>query len=162
MTFKTLKEEAANLGIVFSPNIGEETLKTKIREFKLAQEVIAETTGAVTKVEQDNALRDEALKLVRVKVTCLNVEKARQQGFWAIGSNSLVGTIKKFIPVNVPWYMPQILVNVIQEKQFTISTGKNNQRMWTKEYNVEILPDISIQELEDLKHQQALKATSDQ
>lgn len=161
MSFKELKAEATDLGIVFSPNIGEETLRTKIRDFKLAQEVIAETTGAVTKVDQDNAMRDEALKLVRVRVTCLNVEKAKQQGFWAIGGNSLVGTIRKYIPVNQPWYMPQILVNVIQEKQFTISTGKSNQRMWTKEYNVEILPDISVQELEDLKHQQALKAIND-
>lgn len=161
MSFKELKAEATDLGIVFSPNIGEETLRTKIRDFKLAQEVIAETTGAVTKVDQDNAMRDEALKLVRVRVTCLNVEKAKQQGFWAIGGNSLVGTIRKYIPVNQPWYMPQILVNVIQEKQFTISTGKSNQRTWTKEYNVEILPDISVQELEDLKHQQALKAIND-
>ena len=161
MTIKELKAEAAELGIVCSPNIGEETLRNKIRDFKLAQEVIAETTGAVTKVDQDNAMRDEALKLVRVKVTCLNIEKARQQGFWAIGGNSLVGTIRKYIPVNQPWYMPQILVNVIQEKQFTISSGKNNQRIWTKEYNVEILPDISVKELEDLKHQQALKAASE-
>lgn len=159
-TKKELMQEADKLGITYSPNIGEATLRKKIEDFRIAQEVIEESVGKLSKHELDNQLREQANKLVRIQVTCMNPQKHDQQGTIVMASNSVVGTHRKYISFNVPWHMPQILVNALEEKEFAIPT-KGNGRKLVKEYQVTYLPDLTPEELADLKHQQAIKATKE-
>ena len=155
MSIKDLKEEALSLGLSFSPNIGEETLRKKISDFRIAQETVQELQGMSTE-DLNQRLKNEALVQVRIELTCMNPAKAKHQGDILMASNSNIGTIKKYVPFNTPWHIPQILLNVAEEKQFTMHDSKNNRRRWVKEYQIRVLPPLSVEELDDLKNQQAI------
>lgn len=154
-SMKDLKTIASSLGITYSPNIGEATLAKKIEDYNLAQEKVNELKG-LDKNEIEKALRDEALQQVRVKINCINPAKAKHQGDWLMASNSLIGTIKKFVPFNTEWHIPQILLNVAEEKKFTQHDARKNVRRLIKEYQIEVLPALTIEELDDLRHEQNL------
>lgn len=177
-----LKERAKTLGVSFHPNIGLENLKTKIEEKLGAKEENSENSseekvkatkenpGDVpeeTKIETQVRLRKEAQKLVRVRITCMNPNKKEIEGEFFTASNSLVGTIKKFVPFDNSegWMVPQIILNMIQERECQVFYTKkvNGVKMrkgkLIKEFAVEILDPLTEKELKELADRQS-KANS--
>jgi hypothetical protein len=111
--------------------------------------------------------RRKAQKLVRCIITNLNPEKKDWPGqIISVGSRKL-GTFKHFVPFNTgePWHLPQIVVDVLMDKQCTVfhtkklqdGTEKVEGRL-IKEYNIQVLPNLTPDELSDLARTQALKA----
>lgn len=157
-----LKAEASKLNMVFSPNIGTETLKARITAEKLNREANADSINNETASQRYTRLKRTATQMLRVEVTCLNSNKTQEQGVWAMGSNPIVGCIKEYIPMGVPWHISRIGYNVLKEKMFSKQAsgtrGGEGKRVLTEEYQITILPELTPAELKTLKQvQQATK-----
>lgn len=169
-----LKERATTLGITFHPNIGIDKLRDKVAaaiEGKPAvpdaPEVVAEVE---TKAQRAARLRKEANQLVRIRVTCMDPAKKEWLGAMYSVSNSLVGTIKKYVPFNNDegWHVPQMLLNHLRERTCQIFVSKTNpdgSKSRTgkiiKELAIEVMPALTSVELQELAQRQAMANNQD-
>ena len=92
----TLKARADMLGIAYHPSIGVEKLKEKISAVTSNQPKEPETV--VSDVKNDP--KADALRLIRIKLQCMNPAKKEWEGEIISVGNSVVGTVKKYIPFN--------------------------------------------------------------
>jgi len=152
-----LKEQAKELGIDHSPNIGADTLDNKIKGH-LAQ---LESLPSETAQSHREKKVKQATRLRRVIVTCQNQTKTNsdRQGEIVMASNSVVGTLKKFFPYGYPTHLEQMLVNVLEEKKYQQFFGPGNTKSReVKEFSIDYLPDLTPEEVQDLKKMQAIRA----
>jgi hypothetical protein len=103
----------------------------------------------------------EALKLVRCQISCNNKNKTSYSGEIFSARNAVIDEVKKFIPFNVPTHVPQILLNMIKEKQVQmfkkekLANGAVVTRSYlAPEYNIQILPPLTPAEFEAIKQKQ--------
>lgn len=164
-----LKERATKLGIKFHPSIKAETLQAKIKE------AMGEDSNATNKpvVEASSTVvdpRKEAARLIRIRLTCMNPAKKEWDGEIITVGNSVVGTHKKYIPFNADegWHVPKIIFDALVERQCQVFTtvkdsrGNNiRQGKLIKEFNIEVLPNLTSEELQELARRQALGRTVD-
>lgn len=167
----SLKARADLLGISYHPSIGLEKLKEKVNAAVVASEPVVTQTpleaesATETKEQRRARKRREANKLVRIRVTCMNPAKKEWDGELFTAGNSLVGSFTKMVPFNADegWYVPQIILNQIQQRMCQIFISTKDDRGNTirrgkqiKEFAVEILPDLTMEELRDLAQRQAM------
>lgn len=180
-----LKERAKQMGIPFSNNISLETLRKRIAdkmEGKDEPEVnplsgdveIAAITSAPKKLDaKQNALalrkmmqRDQ-MKLVRVRITNMDPKKKDLPGeIWTV-SNEYLGNVRKMIPygeqTDEGFHIPYCLFRLLQSKRFLhIRTVKDRvtgverqEKQWVKEFSLDVLPDLTKEELARLAAAQA-------
>ena len=163
----TLKARADMLGVKYHPSISLEKLREKITA-SLENETKNEDTGiGVTESDTQKRIRlqQEASKLVRIRVTCMNPAKKEWEGEIFTVGNAGVGTFKKYVPFNADdgWHVPNIIYETMKERQcqvFTTSKTKNGVTMrqgkLIKEFAIEVLPPLTEEELKDLAQRQAL------
>lgn len=164
-----LKEQADKLGVKYSPNIGETTLRERVNDaiIKASKEPAKPKQVPVTKEISEGQRRAtklaEATRLVRVRVTCMDPKQKLKSGVTYQVENSLVGTIGKHIPFNVPTHVPQVLLNLMEEKKFQTFIAGESKFGITKKipkqiktYSIEYLDPLTPQEFEDLKIKQAM------
>lgn len=166
-----LKARADKLGISYHPSIGAEKLREKINaalayEGEQTQEAaVAKGPQEETEAQRRQRIMDEALKLVRIRVTCMNPAKKEIDGEIFTTGNAIIGTVRKYVPFNAPdgWHVPQIILNMLQERQFQqfyneiVKNGVSVRRSrMVKEFAIEILPPLTDEELKDLAQQQAM------
>lgn len=178
-----LKQRAALMGITHSPNIGIDTLKAKI-EASTSEVIEEEKVKPVAEIDQPrsnpytntrNRIRNEALKLIRIRLTNMNPGKADLHGDLYAVSNKFIGEIRKFIPYDPKFYengyhVPQCILNQLQTKQFmstrivkdpTVPSGERTEAIMVKEFAIEILPPLTDIELKKLAaDQRARNATA--
>lgn len=169
----SLKARADQLGITYHPSIGLEKLREKVNavinsETPPAEEKAPEADPAAP-VEESLSdrrwrLRREANELVRIRVTCMNPAKKEWEGELFTAGNSTIGSMTKFVPFNNDegWHVPRIILNQIQQRQcqifVTVRDSRGNQTRqgkMIKEFAVEIMPNLTVEELKDLATQQA-------
>ena len=180
-----LKERAKQMGIPFSNNISLETLRKRIAdkmEGKDEPEVnplagdseIAAITAAPKKLDaKQNALalrklmQREQMKLVRVRITNMDPKKKDLPGeIWTV-SNEYLGNVRKMIPYGEQtddgFHIPYCLFRQLQSKRFLhIRTVKDRvtglerqEKQWVKEFSLDVLPDLTKEELARLAAAQA-------
>ena len=180
-----LKERAKQMGIPFSNNISLETLRKRIAdkmEGKDEPEVntlagdseIAAITSAPKKLDaKQNALalrklmQREQMKLVRVRITNMDPKKKELPGeIWTV-SNEYLGNVRKMIPYGEQtddgFHIPYCLFRQLQSKRFLhIRTVKDRvtglerqEKQWVKEFSLDVLPDLTKEELARLAAAQA-------
>jgi hypothetical protein len=163
-----LKARADRMGMSYHPSIGLDKLKEKITEALSKQKpqtvqevnvVSAEETENQRKVRK----KREATKLVRVRITCMNPNKREWPSEVFTVSNSVVPKQERCVPFGVEWHVPQIMLNMIQQRQCQVfysvrdKWGNNfRQGKLIKEFAVEILPDLTREEIKDLAQRQAM------
>lgn len=156
-----LKKRADKLGITYHTNIGVDKLREKVNSF-LAEDVVEEVP--LTQKQQRVALKKEQEKLVRVRITCMDPSSKALQGEYITVSNKLVGTLKRFIPFAVEWHVPQIMLNVLRQKQHSVffveKVGKKEITRYrlVNTYAIELLEPLTHKELVDLAKKQAMAA----
>ena len=140
-SFEELKQEADELGLTYSPNIGKAKLEEKIeqryKEIEESSEV--STKGAL-------ATRKEALKIIAeqivenkktkvVKITMVDKREA-STATHAYFSN---GDVSLNIPLDVWVEMPNILIQLAEEARAVIHVDSNGitEPKLTKKYVVE-------------------------
>ena len=180
----TLKKQAKDLNIKFHPNIGMKALQKRIKEKQVeiaAEQQVPEPVAKPTQAKVMNShesrqmkphevkemLKREALELVRVRITCMNPNKKAWEGEIFSIANSNIPTQKKYVPFNIQegWHIPKIMVDMIQSREYQAFVNDRDYRGRTirksvmkKEFNVEILPPLTNEELKELKAKQALAA----
>ena len=170
-----LKARADMMGIPYHSSIGVEKLRAKIEaklndqpdpdaidKVALDKPVVGMTEGMKRKKAQE-----EALKLVRVNITCMNPAKREWEGEIFTVGNDLVGTVKKYVPFNTTdgWHVPAILLQMIREREcqiFVTERAKNGVNVRTgkqiKEFAVDVLEPLTPAELKELAQRQAMAA----
>lgn len=168
-----LKARADALGISYHPSIGVEKLREKVnaalKKDEAPQEAPTEDANE-TESERRNRLRQEASKLVRIRLTCMNPHKKEWQGEFITAGNSVVGTFTKFIPFNADegWHVPHIIYEQLRDRECQVfvsvrdSKGNVTRKGKTiKEFAIEVLPPLTEEELKDLAQRQAMAKSVD-
>lgn len=191
-----LKQRATLMGITFSNNIGEETLRQRIAD-KQAEldaaasgaentgeegdtvqqeqgEVNALETGTSPKeevtTERPLTLREkirlEQMRLVRVRITCLDPKKKDLPGEILTVANEYLGTVRKFIPfgevTDDGYHIPYCLYKMLDARKFlNIRTFKDRrtgtvrvESGYVKEFALEVLDPLTPAELAKLANAQ--------
>ncbi|WBM84721.1 hypothetical protein [Pseudomonas phage vB_PaeP_PS28] len=194
---EVLQEKATALGIQFRSNTGVEKLREKINavlnDEAVGDEEEDEATEATSSIPKPSAeagaaalkaaeaprpktegelRRDRRLaahRLIRCRITCHNPNKNDWDAeYFSIG-NDEIGTIRRLVPYEVDWHVPEALLNFIKSKQYqhfytvTEQTPMGPQKVRrsksVREFSVEILPQLSEDELESLRKQQAVNGS---
>lgn len=167
-----LKQRASMMGIVFSNNIGIEKLRERVNE-KLAEEASQEE--AVKPIEakvKEKSLRqniiDENMRLIRIRITNLDPKKSNLPGEIITVANEFLGTVRKFVPfgevTDGGYHVPYCIYKLLKSRKFlNIRTVKNPadplkpiiQQNWVNEFALEVLPQLTQEELDKLAVTQA-------
>lgn len=175
----TLKGRADLMGIKYHPSISLDKLRAKVNAAITSDATgedisDANDTPVVEEVEtlsqRRGRKRREANELVRVRVTCMNPAKKEWDGEIFTAGNSLVGSFTKYVPFSAEdgWHVPRIILNQIQQRQAQIFVEARDARgnkvrksKLIKEFAVEILPNLTPQELDELARRQAMAKSID-
>ena len=150
-----------------------EEIEKEIVVEEIEKEIVVEEkpkTIPVKKVETAAAkkirMRNEAIKLVRVRLTCMNPAKKNWPGEIFSVSNKILGTIKKYIPYDTTedgYHVPHVIYEHLKDRQYQTFIRRklaNGQTAVTgklvKEFSIEILPSLTQKELDKLATQQAM------
>jgi hypothetical protein len=107
----------------------------------------------------------EANELIRIRIQCMNPNKKEWEGELFTAGNSVIGSFTKFVPFDVEdgWHVPRIIYNQIVQRQcqvFTTTTDSRGNKVRTgkliREFAIEILPQLTTDELHDLAQRQAM------
>lgn len=155
--FDALKDKATMLGVSFHPSISEEKLRARIKEKEDADKAEAKVMKTYDKKDAD-----DPLALVRVRVTCMDPAKRKHTGELITCGNTKIGTLRRMVPFGVEWHIPRIMLNVMRDKKFRMGkTIKQNGREvnvneFVPAFAIEVLPQLSKEELKDLAQRQAM------
>jgi len=173
-----LKTRADTLGITYHTNIGVDKLKLKIENKldgvsdsveEVAAKPVPQAPQKETIMQRNTRLRQEASKLVRIRVVCMNPEKKSYTGEIITVSNAVVGTFKKFVSFgnDEGWHVPNIIYKQLLERRCqTWVTSKVNGKtvkksVMIKEFAVEVLDPLTPTEMKDLATKQAMSQSID-
>ena len=165
----SLKALADQQGLKYKENIPTDRLRALVYG---ASDEVDEPVAVVEESLADKRLRirNAALKLIRVNITCMNPAKAAYTGELFTIGNSIIPTITKMVPFGTPegYHIPQILLDHIKGKDFQTfipKKGKNGIDTVTskciREYAVEILPSLTPAEIQEIAKLQAMKSNQD-
>ena len=180
-----LKERAKVMGIPFSNNISLETLRKrvadKMEEKDEAPEVnaltgdpeIAQAMVAKPLNQQANAIAlrklvyAKQMRQVRVRITNMDPKKKDLPGeIWTV-SNEYLGNVRKMIPygeqTDEGFHIPYCLFRLLQSKRFLhirtvkdpVTGAERHDKQWVKEFSLDVLPDLTKEELARLAAAQA-------
>lgn len=180
-----LKERAKVMGIPFSNNISLETLRKRVADKMEgkdeAPEVnaltgdpeIAQAMAAKPLDQKANAIALRKLmhatqmRLVRVRITNMDPKKKDLPGeIWTV-ANEYLGTVRKFVPYGEQtddgFHIPHCLYRLLDSKRFLHirdvkdrTTGIVRQdKVWAKEFSLDVLPTLTQGELDRLAAAQA-------
>lgn len=162
-----LKERASQLGIKGYANMKLETLKEKINA-KLEPKQKKDLGKAGAKLTAKQKARKEALKLERVMVTNMDPNRSKASGILLTHSGRGIGTVKRFVPYNVETHVEKVLLARLREKEFQqhIQHKGDNGKFWVESklvssHAINVLPQLTPQELKDLAAQQAKNQSID-
>lgn len=179
MTRDELKVRAEELGLSYNSNIKTDALAELITnaENGLTPEIVAAAKEAeevakklvaekpVEVVVENKAktvgqvkaeARKNAMKLVRCVVASMDKDKADLSGEIISCGNSMTGMIKKFIPFGKEWHVPTVILETLKDKKMLMTRDRRTDKGTVKEhyevsqYNVQILPDLTQEELNRL------------
>ena len=173
---EALKARCQLLGIQTQGNQSNETLRALIRAKQDEMDAAARQANPVAfdeAVETSEGrtpslreyLKTEALKLVRVRISCMNPQLAKMGSVIITTGNEYTGTVRKVVffgeKTENGYHIPQIILNVLQRRKFQQVVEERNHKghlvpraRWMKEFNIEILPPLTQKELNALKDRQ--------
>lgn len=139
-------------------------------ELKKEEAPVAAPARVLTAQEKVNAARDaarkEALRLVRINVTCMNPLKKEWPGEIITVGNNLIGTVSKMVPFDTVdgWHVPNIIYLMLKERQFQqfsakkVPKGQPSSRVTklVREFSIEVLDPLTEAELAALKQRQLI------
>lgn len=152
-----------------TPLITKEVLEKAVADTQLASDLAVTTLAAAiqeTKEAKRFRLRKEATALVRVNVMNMNPFRKEWEGDTYCVGNSVIGTIKRYVPFNTDWHVERALLNVMEERKCQIFTTRKDPRTGQevktprtiKELQIAILPPLTEKELKELAQRQAMAA----
>lgn len=172
---EVLKKRADQMGLTYHPSIGVDALREKVSAHLAGQN--AQTVNVTVQTDfkptaealkfaadqNNNYIRRQAMRLVRIQITCMNPNKKEWEGEMFMVQNDILSA-KRYVPFNTPWHVEQCILDMIQDRQCQIfrnfkgTNGITTQKpVYISEFSVTVLPPLTEQELEDLRKAQALR-----
>lgn len=163
-----LKEKADLLGVEYKSNVPDAKLLELI-EAKMKPTTAVETVKPKAELTDDEivaevtaAQRKSMMKLRRVILSCNDPQmKEAEMTPYLHVSNSIISLPRVTFPLNVEWHVPQAYYDLLKAEVCGIAVkGKDGKgrtvttRKEIKRYNIQDLPDLSIEEIQDLKTMQ--------
>ena len=186
-----LKQRARLMGLNISNNIGLDTLKKKIEEHQAAKAqgdvpatgdiqgapatahmnplAQSEQTPVQTPHQKQKSLRqqlrDEQMKLVRIRIQNLDDKKKDLPGEIFTVANEYIGVVRKYIPYTEGasedgYHVPYCIYQMLKDRKFVSirTVGKKGQETvetrMAREFALEVLPQLTPEELERLAQAQ--------
>jgi len=183
-----LKARADLMGIKYHPSTGLDKLRAKIENAlkgNISENSSLNDDEDVTKIQNKSAeyltekefkeeefrlRKQNAGKLVRVRVTCMNPAKKDWDGEIISVGSAKIGTYKKFVKFNTEdgWHIPHIIYEYLKEKKCSIFITVVDQKgqkvrkaKLVNEFSIEVLPALTKEELKELAQRQAMEAGKD-
>lgn len=171
---KLLKKRADQIGVKYSNNIGLETLAERINDKLEGKEQKPEETPPPPLVKPEDVdkpapktlrekLVQENMKLVRIRITCLDPKKKEWPGEIITVANEYLGTVRKYVPFGEAteegYHVPYCIYKYLKARKFlnirTYKDRKNQNQIkvdsnWVPEFAIEVLPQLSKEELAKL------------
>lgn len=119
------------------------------------------------------SIRNEQMKLVRVRISNMDPKKADLPGEILTVANRYVGNVKIFVPYGEKtddgWHIPYIIYKLLVSRKFLqIKTTKNPvtrqlqvTKRWVREFAIEVMDPLTVNEIKDLANQQAAAGSID-
>ena len=170
----TIKARLDQMKVSYHPSIGLEKAREKLAAAladkpTLDAPPVAAASPAEPEPESERErlqrLKREALRLIRIRVTCMNPNKRELEGELITVGNSLIGTVTKFVPFNNEegWHVPHIMYEALADRKcqvFFTEKLKNGVAVrrgkQISEFAIEVLPPLTEEELHDLAQRQAM------
>lgn len=172
----TLKARADLMGVSYHPKISAEKLEEKIAahlagdgkdDKEVKEEAVKEDESVA---EKRSRMKQEAMKLVRIRLTCMNQAKKNWKGELITVANNLVKS-SRYVPFNAQdngWHVEQIILNVLRERKYAVFQDEPNGKGGTvrrsrlvPEFAIEVLPPLTPAEIKELARTQAMREGSD-
>jgi hypothetical protein len=169
-----LKQQADKIGLKYHPSIGVDALRTKIAEALTSPGPVVNepeakpVAAAPNKMSRRKELQMEALKLVRLRITNLNPQKKDLQGEIFTVSNSFIGDVKRFVPFGETTedgtHLEWVIYKQLKARRFLqVKTRKDPRhpgqmivdQKWVPEFALEVLDQLTEEELKELARTQA-------
>lgn len=157
---ESLKNKCRLVGLTHSPNIGYETLLTKYNEYMTAVDARDKRMDGTTLPASTRQHHIEAAhKLVRVIITPHDPRYAQLDGIMQFSGNRVVPTFGKYVPFNVVWHVPEIILQHLSSMEFShfrSKRGSKNNVARTveaesrKSFSIERLPPITQEEMDKI------------
>jgi hypothetical protein len=165
-----LKDRANRMGLKYRKHITLDNLRSKVADVLAdkesaneAQSLTKPSTKALTENEQRVVLKQEAAALTRIRVTCMDPNKREYDGDFFCAGNRIIGTYKVYVPFDVEWHVPSVILKMIRRKQCQVFVSKRDERgrqiregKSIKAFAVEVLPALTEQEMQELAQRQAM------
>lgn len=167
--YALLKERARAMGLTVSNNIGLETLRSKVNEAMGAvpdenadKEQVNALEPNVKKRTLRQKLYDEEMRLIRVRITCMNPNKKELPGEVFTFANEYLGTVRKYVPFGEAtengYHVPHCIFTMMQARKFlNIRTYRDRrtgtdrvESNWAKEFAIEVLDPLTQKDLDKL------------
>lgn len=178
-----LKSRAKMMGITFSNNISVEKLREKIqakidgeaeKPDEDADQVVEAPAlkGEGPKKFDPSELTNEAMKLIRCRITNMNPQKKDLHGEIITVANRFIGTVRRFVPFGEAtddgWHIPFCIFQELESKRFlNIRTIRNRQtgairveQSWQREFALDVLTPLTEEELKQLATAQMAAGTA--
>jgi len=176
-----LKGRARMMGIVFSNNIGLQALRLKVAAKQAEAEEVPEEEPVVVNAltgedpsKPKQTLREklisEQMKLVRLRITCMDSKKKDLPGEIFTVANEYLGTVRKFVPfgevTDNGYHVPFCIYTMLKDRKFlnirTVKSANGKVRVehnMAKEFALEILEPLTPIEMAALANAQAAAGT---
>lgn len=117
-------------------------------------------------------LQAEQMKLVRCRITCMDPKKADLTGEIFTVANEYLGTVRKFVPFgeitdngyHIPYCIYQMMLGreFLQIRTVKKSGGRQETKTaYVREFSIDVLPDLTKEELARLANMQASRGDVD-
>lgn len=163
-----LKARASLMGIAFSNNIGLDALKQKI-----ADKVNGETTTQAEPEEDEEPVDERSpvelakpaptlrqrllqdnMRLIRVRITCLDPKKKDLPGEIITVANRYIGTVRKFVPFGEVteggYHIPYVIFKMLKKRKFLNIRVRPNPKGGQDIVESKYVPEFAIEELPQL------------
>lgn len=162
---RILRSRLSKMGITSSPNASLETLRAKFQEASSGNKetATADSTSVKSTAKLAEDIRKEATKLIRVKIKNLNPAKKDLHGEIFTIANSVIGKVSKYVPYDSAgeaYHVPNCIYKLLSRKKFLqVRTFKKEvkgtdqiqiEQSWVPEFSIEVLPQLTTKELNDL------------
>lgn len=157
------QEAAPNINDVAEPEVN-----------PLAQDEKKVDYSKMTPAQRRTAIRkeiiDKNMKMVRIRIACLDPKKKDLPGEIITVASKYLGTVRKFVPfgefTDNGYHVPFCIYQELAERRFLNIRSQRNKRtgqidistQWVKEFSIEVLPQLTEQELARLANAQAAAA----
>ncbi|ANJ65205.1 hypothetical protein FROZEN_84 [Erwinia phage vB_EamP_Frozen] len=176
-----LKSRAKAMGIEFSNSIGLDTLRNRINEKLAPAEAVEPQVNPLAMGEKPvtkkrtlrQKLHDEQMKLIRIRITCMDPKKANLPGEIFTVANEHLGTVKKFVPygeaTDEGFHVPYCIYRALEARKFLNIRSVKDRRTgvpriesnWLKEFSIAVLPPLTVAQIADLKTAQIAAGSID-